>query len=212
MTKKTRTTGDDTRARIIEAARELFTEQGYTATSISAISKRAGVLPGSLYWAFESKEKLFAETVRVVAEEFKKRILPTFVLEGLDRDAMRHSFLALAEPLREIPETTRLTTIIAIERQAGDPEVIAAARDVHDFWLGYGAECFAAHLEHLDAADRDRISRRIARLMLLIIDGSRIEMAIEPGGFSSEEILLEAADVLHREIVWELAQLNGAEA
>jgi len=51
---------DTTRERILAAARALFAEQGYTAASISKIAKKAEVLPGSLYWAFESKEKLFA--------------------------------------------------------------------------------------------------------------------------------------------------------
>jgi len=48
----------DTRARILEAARRLFHEQGYHATGISTILREAKVHSGSLYHYFESKEAL----------------------------------------------------------------------------------------------------------------------------------------------------------
>lgn len=51
-------TTDATRDRIVEAARELFFENGYTATGIAAILKRANARSGSLYHFFPTKEDL----------------------------------------------------------------------------------------------------------------------------------------------------------
>jgi TetR/AcrR family transcriptional regulator, transcriptional repressor for nem operon len=48
----------DTRERLVQAARTLFWEQGYTATGIAQILKTAGVNSGSLYHFFPTKEHL----------------------------------------------------------------------------------------------------------------------------------------------------------
>jgi TetR/AcrR family transcriptional regulator, transcriptional repressor for nem operon len=48
----------DTRDKLVQAARELFWEQGYTATGIAQILKKAGVNSGSLYHFFPTKEHL----------------------------------------------------------------------------------------------------------------------------------------------------------
>jgi len=46
----------DTRERIVEAARHLFWEKGYGATSLSDLLERAGANSGSFYHFFESKD------------------------------------------------------------------------------------------------------------------------------------------------------------
>jgi AcrR family transcriptional regulator len=48
----------DTRARIKEVALELFTEQGYDATSLREIAERLGVTKAALYYHFKSKEEI----------------------------------------------------------------------------------------------------------------------------------------------------------
>ncbi len=46
---------------IIEAARDLFSENSYHKTSMSMIAERAGISKGTLYWHFASKEELFQQ-------------------------------------------------------------------------------------------------------------------------------------------------------
>ena len=50
--------GEQTRARIVDAATRLFREQGYDATTMRAIAREAGVSLGSAYYYFDSKEQL----------------------------------------------------------------------------------------------------------------------------------------------------------
>ncbi|MGI9051137.1 MAG: TetR/AcrR family transcriptional regulator [Ilumatobacteraceae bacterium] len=50
---------EETRHLLISVARQLFTEQGYAATSIDAIIQRAGVARGALYHHFSGKDALF---------------------------------------------------------------------------------------------------------------------------------------------------------
>ncbi|MBN1290054.1 MAG: TetR/AcrR family transcriptional regulator [Actinobacteria bacterium] len=57
-------------AELVEAARQLFVENGYDATSVSDIVKAAGVAQGTFYWYFNSKEKV----LDAVAERFAGKI------------------------------------------------------------------------------------------------------------------------------------------
>ena len=49
----------DTRERILAVATELFTEQGYDATSLRQIADRLGFTKAALYYHFQSKEQIF---------------------------------------------------------------------------------------------------------------------------------------------------------
>lgn len=60
------------RDRIIDAAMELFHQNGYTATGISAILKRASVNSGSLYHFFPTKEDLLL----ALLERYKELLYP----------------------------------------------------------------------------------------------------------------------------------------
>lgn len=66
----------DTRESIVEAARELFFEQGYTATGITQILKKSGTNSGSMYHFFPTKEDLLI----AVLEKYKTMLGPA-VLE-----------------------------------------------------------------------------------------------------------------------------------
>jgi AcrR family transcriptional regulator len=49
---------------IIEAALELFVLNGFAATRLTEVAQRAGVVKGTLYRYFDTKEELFRATVR----------------------------------------------------------------------------------------------------------------------------------------------------
>ncbi len=48
-----------TTASLVAAARELFAKDGYAATSLDAVAKKAGVTKGAVYHHFEGKQTLF---------------------------------------------------------------------------------------------------------------------------------------------------------
>ncbi|HVX70890.1 MAG TPA: TetR/AcrR family transcriptional regulator [Mycobacteriales bacterium] len=61
--------GARTRARLLEAAKEIFEETGFLNARISDIADRAGLSHGSFYHYFESKEQIFREVAAIVDEQ-----------------------------------------------------------------------------------------------------------------------------------------------
>jgi AcrR family transcriptional regulator len=63
--------GEATRAALIEAARELFSERGYAAVGTSELVRHAGVTRGAMYHHFPDKRELF----RAVYEQTEKELV-----------------------------------------------------------------------------------------------------------------------------------------
>jgi len=61
--------GARTRARLLEAAKEIFEEDGFLEARISDIAERAGLSHGSFYHYFDSKEEIFREVAEAVEEQ-----------------------------------------------------------------------------------------------------------------------------------------------
>ena len=84
-----------TRERLLQAAMELFTTQGYEATSLAEVLQRAGANSGSLYYFFKSKEDLL-----LAGLDFFKALLYPIVMEPpftRESDPIERIFAVLAE-------------------------------------------------------------------------------------------------------------------
>lgn len=71
---------DNRRQHLLDAAAGLICQRGYHATSMRDIGRATGMLPGSIYYHFESKEELlvaiYAEGVRRIAERVDGAVAP----------------------------------------------------------------------------------------------------------------------------------------
>jgi AcrR family transcriptional regulator len=65
---------EETRRRIVQAARELVVEHGYAGVSTSEIQRRAGVSRGGLYHHFASRQELMAAVIEAVELDFTQRL------------------------------------------------------------------------------------------------------------------------------------------
>jgi AcrR family transcriptional regulator len=65
---------EETRAALVRAAREIFTEKGYAATSTEEIIRRARTSRGAMYHHFSAKEDLFRVALEEVEHEFITRM------------------------------------------------------------------------------------------------------------------------------------------
>lgn len=111
------TTSDETRQRILAAARECFSKYGYSKTTNKDIAQAADITTGAIYHYFESKQALFAEVTnevsRVVFDEFERVVTdePTFI------DQFRALLDAASKLHAEDPSLARFSAIYPIEAQ-----------------------------------------------------------------------------------------------
>src|SRR5947208_15201536 len=61
--------GVQTRARLLDAAKEIFEENGFLEARISDIAERAGLSHGAFYHYFDSKEQIFREIADMLDDE-----------------------------------------------------------------------------------------------------------------------------------------------
>jgi AcrR family transcriptional regulator len=63
--------GEATRRKVLDAAEEVFGEQGYYEASIAEITRRAGVAQGTYYIYFHSKREIFTELIEDISERLR---------------------------------------------------------------------------------------------------------------------------------------------
>ncbi len=114
--------GDATRQRLLRAALELFTTNGFQATTTPEIAERAGVAEGTIYRHFPGKEQLLNEVYRaahrwalgVIAEpegphrsEEQLRRMGRRLLEGTERDPASARMVLFTRDDRHLDERSR---------------------------------------------------------------------------------------------------------
>ena len=95
-----RSDGEDTRARLLHAALQLFSEKGFAQTSVRAIAEAAGTNVAAIAYHFGDKAQLYTATFY---EPFgsSSDLIPVFADPALDLDKALHSYFAgFLEPLK----------------------------------------------------------------------------------------------------------------
>ena len=59
----------EVRRKILNSAKDLFTQQGYKKTTIRQIVERSGVLTGSIYYLYKSKEDIFQALILSLTQQ-----------------------------------------------------------------------------------------------------------------------------------------------
>ncbi len=155
---------------IIEAAMELFAFQGYTNTGLAQIAREAGILPGSLYHFFPTKEDLLAATL-----ETRLRFLRPEVLDPIWTriDDPIERIFGLLDGYRQMLRITEFSHgcpigNLAIELAESNPTIRPLLARNFDNWLDEVERCF------IDAADRlpeDTDPRQLALFVLTTMEG-----------------------------------------
>lgn len=161
----------ETREKLIEAAMELFVLQGYANTGLAQVARKAGVLPGSLYYFFPTKEDLLHATL-----ERRKELLWPEVLEPiwsrLD-DPIERVFGLLAGYRRmlEMTEFRHGCPIGNLVIEVGETHPNARRLLVQNFenWLDAIEACFKAASHRLPESVKPR---ELAVFVLVTMEGA----------------------------------------
>ena len=163
--------GRDTKARIIEAAMELFWEKGYGSTSIADILGRSQVNSGSLYHYFPGKQDLLVAVLECYRDGIGPMLLePAWA--GV-ADPIERIFALLAKYRQLIVQTECSYGCpigsLALELHEPDPAVRERIAQNFDGWTGAVRECLDAAGERLPP-DLDR--QAAAEFVLTVMEGA----------------------------------------
>lgn len=141
------------RQRIIAIAADLFLTQGYTATTLEAVSKAAGITKRSIYEMIGDKEALFRAVCHHCFEGLGKVSLDV----RIRGDDLRQSLVDVATWLVQhtfSDETVNTVRAVLIER-IRNPELVnrvisSSRRELHAVIAAFFEELAARGLLHLD--------------------------------------------------------------
>lgn len=95
------------RARIVAAARALFSRKGFAASTTAEIAERAGIGAGTLFLYFASKDDLLVAIFREQMDVVARRALATLPRRGSLLDEMLHVYGAMIAFHERDPELAR---------------------------------------------------------------------------------------------------------
>ena len=124
----------NTKQEILDAALELFSVQGYEATSISQLAEAVGIRKASLYSHFESKQAILDALVQTTLEEYGRHAIfakadwddPAFTAgkKTLTPDGAAQAFLGQVRYILHDPQISRARKMLTIE-QFQNPQLAA---------------------------------------------------------------------------------------
>jgi AcrR family transcriptional regulator len=127
----------DRRERILSSAAALFASKGVAATTVREIADEAGILSGSLYHHFESKEAMVDEIVRSYLEDLHTRYKAVLDGDTDPRTRLHDLIVASLEVVEAHPHATEIyqndvNYLAQIERFG---YLKNAGREVQHAWL-----------------------------------------------------------------------------
>jgi AcrR family transcriptional regulator len=118
--------GRDTRAEILDAARQAFAEEGYERSSVRGIARRAGVDPSLVHHYFGDKALLFVELVHLTRDP-RINVDEMHAAGGVTGAQIVRNFLSSWESGTDDVRGGRFATIV--EAVASSPQAADALRE-----------------------------------------------------------------------------------
>ncbi|MCX4411070.1 TetR family transcriptional regulator [Streptomyces sp. NPDC059837] len=169
-----------TRDRILEAAREEFSERGYEKTSVRGIAKAAGVDSALVHHYFGTKEQVFEAAIEVA---FAPALAAPTAVEDGPLDGVGERLTRFLLGIWENP-TTR-TPLLAIVRSAVNNETAAAV-----FRRLVAAQLLRRIAGRLDLPDAE-LRAELAAAQLVGVAMLRYVIKIEPLASADVERIVE---------------------
>jgi AcrR family transcriptional regulator len=170
-----------TRARLLEAARELFLARGYSAIGLREVAAKAGVDVTLVRRYFGSKQRLFAEATDVSGNVEEIRRAPD--------DAVGETLIARVLSARRDVDAP----LFALLRSSGDPSVVARLNAQLD-------EGLTRNLAKRITADRPKVRADMVTALLLGIGVQRVLLQKKPMASAPDDdiaaVFLEAFEAI----------------
>lgn len=111
------------RVRIIDAAKGLFAQRGYAATSMRDVAEGASCTKPALYYHFDNKEALFVEVIVTTTTTIVDVLRNAIETEGTVRERMVRSMTEYYACLRENPRALKVLLQAELSPEVGQPYI-----------------------------------------------------------------------------------------
>jgi len=85
---------EDTKERVLAAARELFAERGFNGTPLALISQKSGISDGLILHHFETKEALYRQVLEDLAGRYGRELAQAQPAGGSPAEVMQQTLAA----------------------------------------------------------------------------------------------------------------------
>jgi len=139
--------GARTRARLLQAAKEVFEEDGFLEARISDIAERAGLSHGSFYHYFDSKEEIFREVAEALEEQLSAPMEGVILDPGSQAPPPERIREALRRHLESYRHEARIIGVIE-QMSRYDEQVNKVRQARHQHYAKQVADSIRALQEH----------------------------------------------------------------
>jgi AcrR family transcriptional regulator len=178
--------GEETRLRLLDAAQERFTEQGYDATGVAEICDHAGVSKGAFYHHFPSKQALFLALLDRWLDRLDEQ-LAALRAEAADARAGLASMSKAIEPIFADASGQLPLFLEFLEQARRDPVVWEATISPYRRYRTYFSRLIAAGAEEgtLPADEPELASAVLVSLAV----GALLQSLLDPEGENWSEVV-----------------------
>jgi TetR/AcrR family transcriptional regulator, cholesterol catabolism regulator len=147
----------DRRAQILATAREMFARKGIRSTTVREIADSVGVLSGSLYHYFDSKDAMVEEILMGFLDAIRTQYGEVLARGEGAAQSLRDLVFASLQMAREQPDATAIyqNELQYLRETPRFKDVQTAASEVQEVWLGILERGVA------DGSFRDDIAPRV---------------------------------------------------
>lgn len=164
-----------TRAKLLEAARQLVREKGYEHTTLEAVAKCAGMTTGAIYGNFKNREELFVALGQTYWPPIKPKVKPGASLREIMRASAKATIAVI--PDRKAAAVGRLTGVAYTLRHE---DLLAQVQKVT-------AQSYAAGADWLrTVVDKDELpmpAEQMVRVIHALSEGLVLQTLLTPDLF-----------------------------
>ena len=169
-----------TRAKLLEAARQLIREQGYEHATLEAVAKRAGMTTGAIYGNFKNREDLFIALGHAYWPDIKPKVKPGATFPEIMRAIARATIAVI--PDRRAAVVGRLT---GLAYTLGHEDLLAQVQSVT-------AQSYAAGAQWLCTMVREgelpMPAEQLVRVIHALSEGLVLQALVTPELFPNSAI------------------------
>jgi len=183
-----------TKREIIEAARQVFTKQGYHKTTMNDIAEVCGIQKGSLYHHFKGKEELMKAAIDSFHHKFKEGAFNLFENTTLSTQEKLNKLIDFSEKTYLADEGSMMASIV-LETINVVPGIVESIRSFFNDWI----DSVSKILEEVYEPDG---ARKIAKESIAAVEGAVMMMQI----FNDTSFLTRVHEGMRRRVAADIKE------